>query len=254
MAKQKRTSKNERQLSLANAHGCIYQLNLPDELMKRIATKCPILRSGGKSGDHRGLRYIVLNDSSLLTSKHILGDLKKEIQKQLSQMEKGGIYVPTMMSNIEWVLAAPNTRNTQCGQKHRDTPYKVPGYLTVLIFFGQRKQRGYGSALIWQNSSDFMPDDLYIPNDNKNYHNHTRKLKKLDGGMGLIVKVKEYNCVIFDSRLIHQSLPHSQPPGAHRVSLTFYLTLQNLSRPPRTDSEGYVHLSDCDITDLSNDI
>ena len=98
-----------------------------------------------------------------------------------------------------------------------------------------------------------MQEVIYIPNDGEKFHHHDRQLKKLDGGQGLIVDVKEYNCVIFDSRLIHQSLPHSLP-GAHRVSLTFYLTLPNLLSPHQTDSEGYVHLSDCDITDLSNDI
>lgn len=250
MPKQKQKSKDKRQLSEANADGCILPLNLPDELMSRAATKCPILHNGGKSGERRGLRHIVLNDPSQLTSKAILRDLKEEIQKQLIQ---GGITAPTRMSNVEWVLAGPNTRNKQCGQKHRDTPHKVPGYLTVLIFFGQRKERGYGSALIWRNSTNFMPDDLYIPNDNGKYHNHARQLKKLDGDLGLTVNLKEYNCVVFDSRLIHQSLPHSLP-GAHRVSLTFYLTLQHLQYPPRTDSKGYVHLSDCDITDLCNDI
>ena len=250
MLKQKQKSKDKRQLSEANADGCILPLNLPDELMSRAATKCPILHNGGKSGERRGLRHIALNDLSRLTSKAILRDLKEEIQKQLIQ---GGITAPTRMSNVEWVLAGPNTRNKQCGQKHRDTPHKVPGYLTVLIFFGQRKERGYGSALIWRNSTNFMPDDLYIPNDNGKYHNHARQLKKLDGDLGLTVNLKEYNCVVFDSRLIHQSLPHSLP-GAHRVSLTFYLTLQHLQHPPRTDSEGYVHLSDCVITDLSNDI
>ena len=199
MPKQKQKSKDKRQLSEANADGCILPLNLPDELMSRAATKCPILHNGGKSGERRGLRHIALNDLSRLTSKAILRDLKEEIQKQLIQ---GGITAPTRMSNVEWVLAGPNTRNKQCGQKHRDTPHKVPGYLTVLIFFGQRKERGYGSALIWRNSSNFMPDDLYIPNDNENYHNHARQLKKLDGDLGLTVNLKEYNCVVFDSRLI----------------------------------------------------
>jgi hypothetical protein len=253
MAKQKRTSKNKQQLSSANAHGCIYHLNLPRKLMKRTATKCPILHSGGKSGDRRGIRHIVLNDTFQLTSVSLLNDLKIEIQKQLSQMENGGITVSTKMSNIEWVLSAPNTRNNRCGQKHRDTFYRVPGYLTVLIFFGQRQEKGYGSAKIWRNSSDFMEEVIYIPNDGEKFHHHDRQLQKLDGGQGLKVNVKDYNCVIFDSRLIHQSLPHSLP-GAHRVSLTFYLTLPNLLPPHQTDSEGYVHLSDCDITDLSNDV
>ena len=242
--------------SFRNANGLFLELNLEPQLMKSVAKNSPIIRNTGSGGNNRGSRYVVLNESTTLTSKSLLEQVRIKIEKQLSTLddEEKRITVGTSLSNAEWVVAAPNCRSTGGGTKHRDTSAQVAGYLTVLLFFGDRKSNGYGTARVWRNSADFLPGYTFIPNDEGVFLNHMRKLNQLDGQFGgLQCNTREFNCAIFDSRLFHQSLSHSQPNG-HRASLTFFLTLKErgLATPPLPDTTHYLKESEWELADLSN--
>ena len=67
--------------SFLNANGLFQQLNLGEQLMKRVAKKCPIIRNTGREGNNRGNRCVLLNDTTL-TSKPLLEQLRIEIERQ----------------------------------------------------------------------------------------------------------------------------------------------------------------------------
>ncbi len=95
----------ETRSSTFNADGCVYHLNLPDDLMRGVATKCPTLRTN-KSGANRNIRHMVQNDPHKLTPTKLLRELRSEIERQLSAMGEG-TEVKTTLSNAEWVVASP---------------------------------------------------------------------------------------------------------------------------------------------------
>lgn len=240
---------------MAIANGFIHQCNLSKKLMRKIAKYCPIIIGTGKSGYNRNIRHIVLNIAELLTSDAILEELRIELEKELKTR---GITANVVLSNAEWVVAAPNNRARSGGVKHRDVKNEQPGYLTVILFLGDRESDGYGTLKIWRNSQTFLEGHTYIPNDKGIFQNSKRKLGKLDevgGEFGLDFSPGEFNCAIFDSRLWHQSLPHSSPL-AHRVSLTFFLTLEEgiLVAPPPPDTTYYLQKSEWEVADLSKHI
>ena len=115
---------------MAIANGFIHQCNLSKKLMRKIAKYCPVIIGTGKSGHNRNIRHIVLNIAEL-TSDAILEELRIELQKEL---KRRGITASVVLSNAEWVVAAPNNRAIKGGVKHRDVKNKQPGYLTVILF------------------------------------------------------------------------------------------------------------------------
>ena len=238
------SARQSRQSSPSDAADGLYvELNLSDGLMRKTAMKCPAIRNGGKKGVNRGIRQIITNDTTRYTSRPLLQNIHKEVAEQLKQH---GITVKTYMSNAEWVLAPTNGRSAKNGPTHRDTNQTQPGYLTVLLFFGDRKLRGYGGVKIWKNSQSFHPGHDSI--GGVEFNNVLRDLKKLDGGWGTIVNLKEFNCVVFDSRLIHESLPHTQ--HTPRASLTFFLTLKGMVPLPQACDDHYAKPEECDTIDM----
>ena len=232
--------------SLKAADGLVAELRLSDDIRRKVAQQCPLLPNGGRSGDNRGIRYVVQNDTNKFTSRSLLQQIHQEVSAQLQQH---GITVKSMMSHEEWVLAPTNGRS-QNGQKHRDTTCTQPGYLTVLLFFGDITQRGYGGVKIWRNSQHFLPkyDAILSANDSDEFQNATRKLRGLDRENGRIANLNVCNCVVFDSRLIHESLAHAQ--HTERASLTFYLRLEGLRCLPSADTSSYMDPKDFGIINL----
>ena len=224
------------------ADGLYVEFNLSDDLMRQTATKCPAIRSGGREGDKRGSRYVITNDTTQYTSHRLLQDIHKEVAEQLKQH---GITVRTHMSNAEWVLAPTNGR-TSNGPTHRDIKRKQPGYLTVLLFFGDRKLQGspgYGGVKIWKNSQNFYPGHDSIRG--AEFRHVKRKLQSFDG---VIANLENFNCVVFDSRLIHESLRHTQ--HTPRASLTFFLTLEGMTPLPQACDDHYAKPEECDTIDM----
>jgi hypothetical protein len=240
--------------SRAKANGFIHQCNVGKKIMKKVAKSCPVIIGTGKSGHNRNIRKFVANNAEL-TSDAVFGELRKHLESKLKRL---GITASTELSNGEWVLALPNNRGNTGGVKHRDVNFKQPGYLTVLLFFGDRKSKGYGSAKIWRNTQTFMKNHTFIDKDKGEFKNHMRELQKFDeleegGGRGLILSPDLFNCAIFDSRLWHQSLPHTS--HAHRVSLTFFLKLKEgkLQPTPPADTtySYYLKRNEWEAVDLS---
>ena len=252
MARSRRTT-----ASMANANGFILQCNLSKELTRKIAKSSPVIIGSGKSGYNRNIRHIVLNIAEL-TSDAILEELRIELQKKL---KRRGITADTKLSNAEWVVAAPNNRARCGGVKHRDVKNRQPGYLTVILFLGDRESDGYGTVKIWRNSQTFLEGHTFIPNDKGIFKNSKRKLGRCDeaerggGECGFDFCPQKFNVAIFDSRLWHQSQPHSSP-HAHRVSLTCFLTLKEgiLQAPPPPNTTYYLQKSEWRVADLSKHI
>ena len=242
--------------SRAKANGIIHQCNLSKKIMKKVAKSCPVIIGTGKSGHNRNIRKMAVNIAHELTSDAIFKELKEHLEKELKRV---GITASTEVSNVEWVLALPNNRAKKGGVKHRDVYFQQPGYLTVLLFFGDRESKGYGTAKIWRNTQTFMKGHAYIDSDKGEFKNHMRKLMKFDeldegGGRGFLLSPGKFNCAIFDSRLWHMSLPHTS--HAHRVSLTFFLKLKEgrlVDTPPAdTTYSYYLKRHEWEIVDLSN--
>lgn len=195
-------------------------------------------------------------NTAKLTSDDVMDKLRKELETKL----KGwGITAETEVFNPEWSLARPNNRGMRGGVKHRDVYFKRPGYLTVLLFFGDRKSKGFGTVKIWRNSQKFLEEHAYIDSDKDEFKHHMRKLNKLDkmsegGGRGLLFSPGKYNCAIFDSRLWHQSLAHTSL--AHRVCLTLFLKIKEgrLANPPKPDTSYSYYMEDheWEVVDLRN--
>ena len=235
------------QRSREAANGLYAEFNLNNSLMWEAASCCPLILSGGRKGTNRCIRYIVQNDTTRFTSKTLLNKIHGEVADHLK--EHYGITVKTSRSHEEWVLAPTNGRGSS-GQRHRDTRCQQPGILTVLLFFGDRKRRegsgSYGGVKVWRNSQD-----LYRGRDGigeGEFKNSRRRLMDCDGETGKIANLQEFNCVVFDSRLIHESLQHTQ--HTPRASLTFYLRFPGM--PPINDAndEDYLNPEECGIINM----
>lgn len=236
---------NALQRSLEAADGLYTEFNLDNGLMREAASHCPVIKNTGKKGDNRDIRGILQNDTARFTSEPLLNQIHEEVAEHLRQHY--GITAETFMSHEEWVLAPTNGRGFT-GQKHRDTTTTQPGILTVLLFFGDRKQqegRGYGGVKVWRNSQRLFQGHDSIDH---NIKNASRELRKHDGGWGKKANLKEFNCVVFDSRLIHESLPHTQ--HTPRASLTFYLRFEGSPHINDADVENYLKPEECGMINM----
>ena len=240
-------------------HGII-QFNIKNKkLLKKVAAKCPIIKNTGKSGDNRLIRHLFVNNTSCVTSADLLDQLQVEVEDGL---RRNGINVSrTKRSHEEWVLAQPNNRGIE-GPIHRDVVASQLRHLTVLIFFADRDAKGYGKVKLWRNTQQLYQGHALIPNDLGDFKNNKRRLGKCDeksggDGNGIMLEPKEYNCAVFDSRLFHLSLPHTQTAGRYiidgqRVALSFFLTLDGFDTPGPSNKKDYLTLSEVTIVDLSH--
>jgi len=241
-------------------HGII-EFNIENkDLLKKVAAKCPIIKNTGKSGDNRLIRHLFVNNRSCVTSAELLDQLQVEVEDGL---RREGINVSrTKWSHDEWVLAQPNNRGKEA-PIHRDVVASQRlRHLTVLIFFADRDAKGYGTVKLWRNTQQLYQGHDLIPKDRGEFKNNTRELANCDkksggDGGGIMLKPKKYNCAVFDSRLFHQSQPHTQTAGRYiidgqRVALSFFLTLDEFDTPGPTDKKTYLKESEVSIVDLSH--
>ena len=97
---------------------------------------------------------------------------------------------------------------------------------------------------VWRNSQLLFQghDSIdHIPNA-------SRKLRKHDGGWGKKANLHEFNCVVFDSRLIHESLAHTQLTP--RASLTFYLRFKGSPHINDADVSNYLKPEECGMINM----
>ena len=104
-----------------------------------------------------------------------------------------------------WICAMGvfERKSRQSGEIHRDTYETTGGHLAVLIFLDDCDS---GGVKFWRNSHDFMSGEQF--DRNKKPKNYLRKLRNQHGGDTVIIQPQKNMAVIFDVRVIHQSLAH----------------------------------------------
>jgi len=184
--------------------GIITHFNISNKYIIKLSNNVPFM----KGEKYRGPRYVVTNDTAKYASESLFKDIVKEINTHLKYKCKiDADFVSSEWGS--WVLAPPtNLCNSRHGGGiHRDTKSTEIGYLTVLILLGQRWEEEYGGVTFYANSQDIRPGVDNIKGNNKHYLD-----RQIDAGVVTEEEVRkmEYNCIVFDSRLLHFSHKHTQ--------------------------------------------
>ena len=176
-----------------NVDGLFFQTTISDSITNKLQT--PLLPP-----QFRGIRHLIKNNETF-ASNELMRVIHAAVKAELGKV---GITGLMKFSNEEWIVAPPlrNQRVRSSGIIHRDVPYKSSGYLTVIILLGKTSERGYGSINLWQNSH-------LLESGRTSHYPKNFKRDHLDKCGPATIDLKK-NLIIFDSRLIHQSLPHSQ--------------------------------------------
>ena len=187
----------------SSGNGLITHFNISDESINELSKRVPIIGER-----YRSVRHVFTNDVKKYAPKELFHEIVNEIKTHLRRDCNIDDEFKSS-ENGNWVVAP---RSTSCkarssGDAHRDTTQKCPGYLTALILLGKRKEEHYGDITIYANSQE-MKLHLRIFNGNEK----TNLNRAADNGRVTKEKVKreEFNCVVFDSRLIHSSHVHTQ--------------------------------------------
>ena len=183
--------------------GLITHFNISDESINELSKRVPII---GES--YRGVRHVITNDVNKYAPKELFHEIVNEINIHL----KCDCNIDDEFKSSEngnWVVAPTSTRSKarSSGDVHRDTTQKCPGYLTALIFLGKRKEEHYGDITIYANSQEMKPQLVIFKGNDKTTLN-----RAADNGIVTKTQVKrvEFNCIVFDSRLLHFSHVHTQ--------------------------------------------
>jgi len=184
-------------------NGLITHFNVSDESINELSKRVPII---GES--YRSVRHVFTNDVNKYAPKELFRKIVKEINNHL-RCDCNIDDEFKSSENGNWVVAPRSAwcKARSSGDVHRDTTQKCPGYLTALILLGKRKEKHYGDITIYANSQEMKPH-LRIFNGN----DKTTLNRAADNGRVTKEQVKrvEFNCVVFDSRLIHFSHVHTQ--------------------------------------------
>lgn len=184
-------------------NGLITHFNISDDSINELSRRVPIIGE-----NYRSVRHVFTNDVNKYAPMELFRKIVNEIKIHLrchcniddefKASEKGN-----------WVIAPRSTfcKARRSGDAHRDTTQKCQGYLTALILLGKRKEEHYGDITIYANTQEMK---LHVGIFNGN--DKTTLNRAVDNGRVTKEKVKrvEFNCVVFDSRLIHFSHVHTQ--------------------------------------------
>lgn len=207
-AHQQSRSINSNTLNNASKYdGLIHHFNLDDDGDESIIHKLSQRAPHMTSDTYRSIRHVFTN----ISDKHASDDLFKEIVEKINIIlqKECNIDVNFHCREGAWVLAPPinKCKSQESGEVHRDISKDIPGYLTVLILLGKRAEEDYGGVTIYPGTQNFLPKvQTLVGND----------LKKLRSRVtegvftGEVINSIDYNCVVFDSRLIHFSHLHTQ--------------------------------------------
>ena len=210
--------------------GLITHFNISDESINKLSERVPII---GES--YRSVRHIFTNDVNVYASKQLFHKVVEEIQNHL-RVDCNIADEFRSSENGNWVVAPTSSKlkARSSGDVHRDTTQKRPGYLTALIFLGKRKEDNYGDITIYANSQKMNVHLRIFKGNAKTILN-----RKAKNGIVPMEKVKrvEFNCVVFDSRLIHFSHVHTQ--HSQRTVFAIQLRKKNL-----------LELTQCENTEL----
>ena len=120
--------------------------------------------------------------------------------------------------SAQFCACLPSAKRTSWGHgtEHRDTIATNTGYLTAIVFYDNLPS---GGVRLWKESQNFKPGKDFSsnrPNDLK------RSLGKFNE---LVVQPETCKIIVFDSRLIHQSLSFTGFSESQRLALTFQISI-----------------------------
>ena len=189
--------------TITAGNGLITHFNISDEHINELSKRVPIIGER-----YRSVRHVFTNDVKKYAPKELFHEIVNEIKTHLRRDCNIDDEFKSS-ENGNWVVAprCTSSKARSSGDAHRDTTQKCPGYLTALILLGKRKEEHYGDITIYANSQE-MKLHLRIFNGNEK----TNLNRAAKNGRVTKEKVKrvEFNCVVFDSRLIHSSHVHTQ--------------------------------------------
>lgn len=144
-----------------------------------------------------------------------------------------------------WVLAPGTDRlkSRLAGPHHRDTDMQCSGYLTAIILLGDRADPKYGGVTIYRDSQQIKPTLLEFSENAKKFLQTRIKNGEVTAE---VVKRDEFNCFIFDSRLIHFSHVHTH----HKQRTAFVVQLRWDDAVEISDQKH--HLDDITVGNISD--
>ena len=195
--------------------GLLTYCNISEASIQKLSTKVPILGM-----QLRGVRHIHKNDTRQFASKTLFRQIVAEITNHLKLRCKINSRIKSRECGL-WVLAPGSSRGKSrlAGPHHRDTDRERSGYLTAIILLGEREDPNYGGVTIYRDSQKIIPTlHTFLANDKKFLR------RRIENGQvtAEVVKREEFNCFIFDSRLIHFSHVHTH----HKQRTAFVVQLQ----------------------------
>ena len=237
-ARQQSHSTNRNTLNNAPGYdGLLHHFLLDPSIIHDLSQLVPIMTSE----KYRSIRHVFTNIADKHASKELIDKIVKKINILLQQ--ECNIDVNFLCKEGAWVLAPPinKCKSQEGGEVHRDISKRIPGYLTVLIFLGKRADEDYGGVTYYPGTQNFLPKvQTFVGND----------LKKLQSRItqgefkGEVINSIDFNCVVFDSRLIHFSHLHY----LYEQRTVFSMVMNRQGVTPNTqeertlldDRDGYV--------------
>ena len=120
--------------------------------------------------------------------------------------------------SAQFCACLPSAKRTSWGHgtEHRDTIATNTGYLTAIVFYDNLPS---GGVRLWKESQNFKPGKDFGSNRPKDLK---RSLNKFND---LVVQPETCKIIVFDSRLIHQSLSFTGFSESQRLALTFQISI-----------------------------
>ena len=199
----------------ASFDGIITHFNISPHLIRELSKRVPLLGSS-----HCSVRRIIRNNPSLHASTPLVKAIVAEMVAHLKSSCKTKRHIKSSESG-EWILAPKSTRckAQRAGPHHRDTTRKPAGYMTALIFLGNRMDSDYGDVTLYRGSQEIKPDRHTFTSNDKKFLE-----RRVENGTVSkeLVKREEFNCSIIDSRLVHFSHVHTQHEQRTVFSIQLY--------------------------------
>jgi hypothetical protein len=121
----------------------------------------------------------------------------------------------------QFCACLPSAKRTSWGHgmEHRDTVATANGYLTVIVFYDNLTS---GGVRLWKESQNFKPGNDFLSNRPKDLKRSLGKFEEV------VVQPEICKVVVFDSRLVHQSLSFTGFSESQRLSLTFQICIDGV--------------------------
>jgi hypothetical protein len=199
--------------------GMIMEFKVDESVLPERLPICPPARSGA--------RVLLKVEDDLSPLYH---HISEKIKSVWPEVWKVTCYNPQFIASPE---CSVRDRWTD-GLAHRDTPREQSGRLTAIIYFDDLDS---GGIKFWIDSHNFRGGHDFLSNRPRHLMEHLQR-----GFEEVISLPKKYTCVLFDSRLLHQSLVYLGD-DCQRLALGIMVATNNLETEKDitelTEPDGY---------------